>query len=243
METVLHKGSDGFDVGRLQQALVEVGEPIAQEELSAQYYGTTTEAAVRQYQAAHGLTVDGVVGEHTRHALSGSHDKSFIAEGWHCRITEARPALRNMLKQAVDLIGTAETPLGSNRGPLIDGWNLAAGIPLGSPWCASFASSMYQLVTSEKPHLMPILGSAHKIAAWGRLRDLLVPATESVLPGDLGVILRGDGHGHVVILCSDLGGGRFASVEGNSGNATRGLIRDRSVFAVVVRPLLHEAST
>jgi hypothetical protein len=34
-------------------------------------------------------------------------------------------------------VGLRETPLGSNRGPLIDQFNRAAAVDLGSPWCAS----------------------------------------------------------------------------------------------------------
>jgi hypothetical protein len=32
---------------------------------------------------------------------------------------------------------------GYNRGPLIDRWNLDAGVPVGSAWCMSFVRAMY----------------------------------------------------------------------------------------------------
>lgn len=37
-----------------------------------------------------------------------------------------------------------EQPIGSNRGPLIDQFNRGAGVPLGSPWCASVADWGYK---------------------------------------------------------------------------------------------------
>lgn len=49
-------------------------------------------------------------------------------------------------KQFVDIalkyVGVTEEPLGSNRGELIDQWNTAVGVPVGSFWCASFVSAV-----------------------------------------------------------------------------------------------------
>jgi len=39
-------------------------------------------------------------------------------------------------------IGVTESPVGSNRGPLIDRWNMNAHAPIGSFWCASFVSGV-----------------------------------------------------------------------------------------------------
>ncbi len=41
-------------------------------------------------------------------------------------------------------VGVYEVPPGSNRSGLIDAWNQAAGAPLGSPWCMSFASAAWR---------------------------------------------------------------------------------------------------
>ncbi len=58
---VLSAGSEGRQVRLLQRAL---GIAVDGE------YGPTTEAAVRRFQATRGLTVDGIVGSHTSHALA-----------------------------------------------------------------------------------------------------------------------------------------------------------------------------
>ena len=49
------------------------------------------------------------------------------------------------LDYARQYLGTKESPPGSNRGRSIDGWNKAAGVPLGSPWCMSFLRAMFKL--------------------------------------------------------------------------------------------------
>ena len=48
------------------------------------------------------------------------------------------------LDHAVSYLGTKENPPGSNRGRLIDQWNKAAGVPVGSPWCMSFLRAMFR---------------------------------------------------------------------------------------------------
>ena len=81
------------------------------------------------------------------------------------------------------------------------------------------------------------LGSALKVRDWGQANGRLVAAGDPVLPGDVGCILRAGGHGHVVLVACDLGGGQIATVEGNAGNACRGLLRAREAFAAIVRPI------
>jgi hypothetical protein len=57
----------------------------------------------------------------------------------------ARPARICALLKAATFVGTTEQPPGSNRGPLIDRWNMGAGVPLGSAWCMSFQHAMFRL--------------------------------------------------------------------------------------------------
>jgi hypothetical protein len=47
------------------------------------------------------------------------------------------------LAHADAYVGTVEQPPGSNRGPLIDKWNLAANGITGEPWCMSFVHGMF----------------------------------------------------------------------------------------------------
>lgn len=51
-----------------------------------------------------------------------------------------RPAI---IAEATKLLGNTETH-GSNRSPLIDAMNRLTGVPMGSPYCASFNAYVYQ---------------------------------------------------------------------------------------------------
>jgi peptidoglycan hydrolase-like protein with peptidoglycan-binding domain len=62
---VLKKGDQGADVMALQKALQLQGSFPATGNLT-DYYGTTTEEAVRKFQQNNGLTVDGIAGEITK---------------------------------------------------------------------------------------------------------------------------------------------------------------------------------
>jgi murein L,D-transpeptidase YcbB/YkuD len=61
----LSQGSRGEQVTELQEALVELGYDIDVDGI----FGAGTHKAVREFQAANGLHVDGIVGTHTWAAL------------------------------------------------------------------------------------------------------------------------------------------------------------------------------
>ncbi|WP_166350618.1 phage tail tip lysozyme [Phytoactinopolyspora limicola] len=66
---LLRRGSRGDDVKRLQQSLASAGfDPGPIDGI----FGALTEAAVRGFQTAHGLVVDGIVGPRTREALAAA---------------------------------------------------------------------------------------------------------------------------------------------------------------------------
>lgn len=57
---------------------------------------------------------------------------------------DARPARLRALNRAVKYVGVTERPPGSNRGTLIDRWNLDACGVTGVYWCASFVHGMFK---------------------------------------------------------------------------------------------------
>jgi peptidoglycan hydrolase-like protein with peptidoglycan-binding domain len=228
--TTLNIGSSGTEVGQLQQVLIEAGIHINNDELQKQIYGQSTADAVKSYQTAHGLTADGVVGPKTWASFnSASADDGPF--GW--KVGTLPPDVDPVIKQALCLVGTVEVPPGSNRGVEIDKLNTAAGIPLGSPWCAAFATGMWQ--HSPKKPFGP-MGSAFKVKDWGDHHKASVANTGVAQPGDIFVILRADGHGHVGLVTCDLGDS-VATVEGNAGNAVKKLIRKKADLVCFVRPL------
>lgn len=71
-------------------------------------------------------------------------------------------------------IGTIEKP--GNRGTQIDEWNKIAGVPLGSPYCGSFAGAMHSLSGFSPPK-----GYAYTPSWFGK--NLVT--WESAQPGDV----------------------------------------------------------
>ncbi len=69
-EPTLRRGMRGEAVRRMQQALLEHGYALPRYGIDGKF-GTETRAAVRAFQAAEGLTVDGVCGPKTWAALKG----------------------------------------------------------------------------------------------------------------------------------------------------------------------------
>lgn len=232
MPATLKIGSTGSDVGALQQMLIEAGYSIDSNELWRGAFGPTTAAAVIQFQTANGLNSDGIVGPKTWAELMDGGGGSQGPAGW--KMGPLAGDVKPVMEKALSFVGTVESPLGSNRGPQIDQWNKAASIPAGSPWCAAFATGMY-IFSPRNPFAKP-LGSTYKISEWGKAQKCIVETKGTALAGDILVILRGDGHGHVGLVACDLGD-RVATIEGNSGNAVKQLIRKKTDLTSFVRPL------
>lgn len=245
----LKYGDSGGDVGAAQQALVESGYLIAQDELAAQRFGVSTTTALRAFQAAHigpdghALIDDGTIGPMTSWALDHPNGAGagFIDNGWRCQpANDARGQVVPVLTWALDQIGEHEVPDGSNRGANIDRWTGMVGKPAdvpGPPWCAYFISAAFKNVEGGSP--FGTIASALKLREWAASKGRVLTDAAAVAPqpGDCFIILRGDGHGHVGIIGARLDATRVATIEGNCGNAVRGMVRDRAQFSCIVRPI------
>ena len=227
----LKKGDKGVDVGVLQQMLIEAGESLDSSETSVLVFGVSTDAAVKVYQKSHGLTSDGVVGPKTWATLNGSAPSDAPA-GW--KLDPVKPEIEPVMTAALALVGVVEVPPGSNRGPEIDKINMKCGLPLGSPWCSAYATGMWMNCAS-KPFKSPI-GGVYTLQDWAKKKKMYLPSNSVVQPGDLFLIIRGDGHGHTGIVTADMGE-LFCTVEGNAGNAVKKLIRAKKDMVGFVRPL------
>lgn len=69
--TTLKNGSKGSDVKKLQQALIDAGYSVGKAGADG-IYGSATASAVKAYQKANGLSVDGIAGNQTLGKLYGS---------------------------------------------------------------------------------------------------------------------------------------------------------------------------
>lgn len=88
--------------------------------------------------------------------------------------TDALPVLnRQIVMRALQDLGTCEEPAGSNRGERIDEWNKRAGSPLGSFWCASWATSVWEDAGAEVP--FSERASCDRIVSWALHESLWIP--------------------------------------------------------------------
>lgn len=110
-----------------------------------------------------------------------------------------------IIERACGQVGLSESE-GDNRAFRIDAWNRRAGAPLGSPWCASFASWCISVDG------LPDVCEASALALGRRLRE-----TTLILPGDVMWFATGASAGHCGIVIG-IGPGEVACVEGNHGN-------------------------
>jgi hypothetical protein len=241
----LRTGDQGADVGRVQQLLVEAGYGIDQAELAGSTFGHATYDAARQFQATHvssdghALYEDGVIGSETlwalMHGATSGRGSRYTAPGWRCSPSEARPEMVGVLSWAAGLIGTCEDPPGSNRGQLIDQWATSAGIEPGSPWCALFVSAAYHQLSIGSP--FGWIASAYKFSEWGKQYRRVLGPGATLIAGDIFVILRANFHGHVGLVAGLTDEAKVYTIEGNSSDAVRGLVRDPASFACVLRPV------
>jgi peptidoglycan hydrolase-like protein with peptidoglycan-binding domain len=238
----LISGMSGTAVGALHQLLLEANETVNADELRSQTFGPSTKTAVLDFQSSHvdpqgrPLAQDGIVGPVTYAALQNPRSpvESFTAAGWRYDLNECRQQERIVVEHAVSSIGTKEDPPGSNRGPKVDLYN--GPDYLGSPWCANWVSYMWRYADGGSP--FGKLASAFKFKAWGEEKGRILASDVPARPGDIGVIMRAQGRGHVVLVVGgELPGEPTRCIEGNCGNAVRATLRDRSVLTCIVRPL------
>lgn len=126
------------------------------------------------------------------------------------------------LTRATRHLGETEQPPGSNRSPLIDSWNQAAGLALGQPWCMSFATAMFKACGVQ----LGGHGGVERFEVWAKANHWTVTGPAK---GDL-VCFDWDGAGwadHVGIVERVLAVrytrrrfvGLIQTIEGNAGNA------------------------
>lgn len=94
---ILRRGDRGEAVTDLQRTLTAAGYPAAQDGA----FGPATAGAVERFQAAHGLTVDGVAGPATFEALAKTHGGASVPRGFAWLLG----MIRHMLPLVVRMAG------------------------------------------------------------------------------------------------------------------------------------------
>lgn len=223
----LRAGAKGPRVGEVHQALTEAGEAISPAELAAQEFGPTTGAAVMHFQARHAgpdgraLAKDGVVGPATAWALQHPGGPAHaLPEGWSADMSLP------VVAAAVADLGRREDPDGSNDGP-----DLAKFRTGGQPWCALAVSTWLEQVGGSP---FGRKAAVMSIYLWARSNNRIVDGP--CRAGDLAIILRAGGHGHVGLVVGVMADGTLCTVEGNCSNSVRAMLRRRDTLQAVVRP-------
>ena len=123
-----------------------------------------------------------------------------------------------LLAQCRAAVGTRETA--RNSGPLIDKWLANVGQQPGLPWCVAWTYSMYQVASFEVGCDNPHPRTAGSLRLWSLSEHARTPLPA---PGDVFVLEKGEGRGHVGIVESvepgAAAGGLITTVEGNSNAA------------------------
>ena len=83
----IRNGSTGDDVRRLQRIFV-MTKSLGYTEIDG-IFGAKTEAAVKDFQSANGLTADGIVGPNTWHALPADPNTPQVGPGSHGAVVTA----------------------------------------------------------------------------------------------------------------------------------------------------------
>lgn len=144
------------EINRVQQALAHKGFDPG---LIDGIWGRRTEHALRRFQAARGLTPDGIVGPNTRLALFG------VANPPENPLND--PGLP-WFQEARRLVGLKEGP-GKVENPVILDWADDLDIPFGSdaiPWCGLFVAHCIGSTLSAEPLPTNPLG-ARNWSRWG----------------------------------------------------------------------------
>jgi Putative peptidoglycan binding domain/CHAP domain len=208
--------TSGDDVLELQERLEELGYSVG--ELDG-LYGPATSSAVHAFQQDHGLEADGIAGPATFAALADAEPRE-EPSGQPSELGQLA------LAEAVLHIGIKESPPDSNRTPFgqwfgVDGikWcnvfvSYCFGVGAGYTICEGFGGKsigVYPKGCSYVP----------TTEAWLRASGMWLGRTEP-LPGDI-AIFNWDGGvpDHIGIVEESLGGGRFTTIEGNTGSTSQ----------------------
>lgn len=214
--SLLMLGCDGPDVEELQRFLAEKGYYRARID---GFFGTLTRAAVREYQADHGLKVDGMAGPITLSLM-------FPEIVTRPAVAAADPEISALAKQVVmvcSLLPEIRETNGPNRSPFIDKMTRDLGLPLGVPWCMVLVQWVFKLAGAElglrDDPLKPDTGGC--LDLWYRVPREWRHGPREGKTGDIGILDWGGGSGHTFIV-KDYSGGvyrTYSTYEGNTNKA------------------------
>ncbi|RYG22958.1 CHAP domain-containing protein [bacterium] len=149
---------------------------------------------------------------------------------------------------AIDIAGSQEgqkeSPVGSNKGPMVTQYQRCTGYPKGGvAWCLCFCYWCIDEACQRFGIVNPVLktGGCDQILSWAKSHNLFHTTPEV---GDIGLVLAAPGSSDAVhaFMVSEVSGGQIGTIEGNSnkGGGREGYIvvrrkRPQSTKIVYVR--------
>ena len=226
---VLKVGSAGSDlVTKLQRAL----EARGYGPFNAGVFDTKMASTVMLFQSqhsdedGHALRVDGEVGRHTWAAIFGAMPVT--------PATSPSTLMLQALGIAGSQVGQMESPMGSNRGSMVDEYLRETGVPLGGAnpdsraWCMAFVYWSFLTAAKALGATNPLPKTAGVLNHWQRATSLpgirLIRAAEAfddpplIKPGLIFILDFGGGLGHTGLVERVMPGGRLSTIEGNTNN-------------------------
>jgi len=221
--------TDSALVRQIQQALSERGYGP----FHAGVFDAEMASVVRLFQSQNvdaidrPLTIDGEVGMYTW----GNLFPSMMSQP----SSEPSPLMLQALAMAITQGGQLESPLGSNRGPMVDQYLISVGIDptVGKPesryWCMAFVFWCFEAAAKSIGTSNPLPRTAGCLHHWNLSKTIpkAVRITnknayehpELIKPGLVFILDLGQGLGHTGIVEKLLPGGILATIEGNTNTA------------------------
>ncbi len=219
-------------------------------------FNADTRHRVEQFQLAHGLEDDGIVGPKTWAALRAEPEEELDGDDRREELLEQAVAAAQQtgdprglvaVEEALTWLGAREEPKGSNAGPLVSqlthGYAAYWGIS-GSDaraWCAMAVSQWIRAGLdvkewSETP-MKRFFGGTEQYRKWARKHGVLLPATAAgISPGSVMVMGRGGSGsdparsiraGHTGLVIRDLGDS-VLTIDGNVSDMVKTNTRPKS---------------
>lgn len=214
--TVLVLGDKGDQVITLQRRLIELGYAAGSPD---GIFGPSVDGAVRSFQGDHGLLVDGQVGPKTQAALASATKNPAPVPTPTPQPIDGNALVKAMIAHALTFEGVHEQG-GYNRGPMVDKWNEAIGVPHGSSWCMSFAEAMIKDTADMNKTKSKVYRSAGCADVWAHTPAELKHSKDPK-PGDLVIWKHSKGGGgHVGIVIEQVNQNTIKTIEGNTSSAS-----------------------
>ena len=213
----LKQGSLGPNVRILQALLNKSTKPVPPLDVDGQF-GEETRFAVMKFQKSRKLHVDGVAGPRTWSALEHADTAPAMPQ---LPTPGGKVVITSLVERAVGIAlaenGVRENPLGSNRGPRVDLYNLSSGAGVGALWCMSFVYWCFEQAAQQTGDENPMLKTAYcpSLLKWAKEKDRLV---EKPQRGDI-FLVKGLRDGKASVIHTGIvTGGSIETVEGNTNN-------------------------